>query len=373
MLDAEKPFALADSSFDIVYVRLVLHYLSNTSQQNVLNEIQRVLKSGGIAIVQLKSKNDVLYKEGPKIDMGDGMFYFPTKKNSRNYLAIDELLDKLKASRLEPVEHSEHNEMLYTYESTLVTAICIKPDDKSENSKTSVIRESAALGRIRTDTVFPNDEAEIRGGQKNTPLPETESDSGGREPRSGSTSNDKEQDFVVESDEGLHLEPMSRLSKFYSQLLPLGIKGMIAKVTTGKTKTGSMDSMPDLISLTLLYEDEVTVKVRGPVDIVDRYGDKILELTGRVLKGHTSYSDNDFLRLENEMNVSVNNTGSIKHEMMLDGVGMVDAEKMIPSEKDISQAVKEHLEKVSAVTEKAKAAGLITQVRPLLLSETRLN
>ena len=93
-LDVEEPFAMADSSVDVVYVRLVLHYLNNASQQKILNEICRVLKPRGIVVIQAKSKDDVLYREGTKTDMGNGMYYFPEKKYSRNHLALNELIAK---------------------------------------------------------------------------------------------------------------------------------------------------------------------------------------------------------------------------------------------------------------------------------------
>lgn len=129
-LDVEKPFAFADSSFDIIYARLVLHYFSNTSQQHILDEIRRVLKPGGIAIIELKSKNDILYKKETRNDIGDGMFYFPTKKYSRNHLTLDELIAKIKSNGLEPISYNEHNEKLYSddYESALITALCVKSE-----------------------------------------------------------------------------------------------------------------------------------------------------------------------------------------------------------------------------------------------------
>jgi ubiquinone/menaquinone biosynthesis C-methylase UbiE len=129
-LDADKPFAVKDSSVDVVYVRLLLHYLSNTSQQMMLNEINRVLKPGGVAIIQAKSKNDVLYRRGAKVDIGDGMFYFSDIKFSRNHIALSELRAKAEASGLKSIDNSEYNETLYgdNYESTLVTTICIKPE-----------------------------------------------------------------------------------------------------------------------------------------------------------------------------------------------------------------------------------------------------
>jgi ubiquinone/menaquinone biosynthesis C-methylase UbiE len=127
-LDVTNPFPLDDSSFDVVYARLLLHYFGNTIQQKILDEIYRVLKPGGLVIIQAKSTNDVLYT-GEKIDIGDGMFYFPSKDYSRNYISLDELRAMAEQSGFIVLELGEHNETLYSnsYESTLITAILKKP------------------------------------------------------------------------------------------------------------------------------------------------------------------------------------------------------------------------------------------------------
>ena len=54
--DVSKPLPHKDSSFDFVYARLVLHYLSKTELDNALNELHRILKpKGKIYIVVLST------------------------------------------------------------------------------------------------------------------------------------------------------------------------------------------------------------------------------------------------------------------------------------------------------------------------------
>ncbi len=49
---------LLDESFDIVYSRLVLHYFKKETLVNLYKEIFRILKTGGIAYICIKSTND---------------------------------------------------------------------------------------------------------------------------------------------------------------------------------------------------------------------------------------------------------------------------------------------------------------------------
>lgn len=64
-----------DNSFDVVYSRLSLHYFDQTRTVEILGDIQRVLKPGGIGFVAVKSPNDknemgYLEKNNEKISNG---------------------------------------------------------------------------------------------------------------------------------------------------------------------------------------------------------------------------------------------------------------------------------------------------------------
>jgi len=130
-MDVSKRLAFNDEEFDIVYARLLLHYHSDSAQKAILSEIRRVLKQGGIAIIEMKSKDDIIYRGSTnKQDQGDGMFYFPDKDYSRNYLSIEELREKVRAADLEIVDEREYGETLYNddFESALITMISRKND-----------------------------------------------------------------------------------------------------------------------------------------------------------------------------------------------------------------------------------------------------
>ena len=60
---AEKlPFE--SESYDFVYVRLGLHYFTDKELKNIISDIKRVLKSGGLLMFQVKSTSDKAYGIG---------------------------------------------------------------------------------------------------------------------------------------------------------------------------------------------------------------------------------------------------------------------------------------------------------------------
>jgi len=138
--DVGNPFPFKDSSFKIVYTRSILHHFNNSTQKGILREVFRVLEPGGLLILQLKSKKDILYSS-QKMAVGDGMFYFMAGDFNRNYLSMDELENRVRNSGLQILEIREHNEILYaeTSESTLITSISVKP--KAETTAIAFKRE----------------------------------------------------------------------------------------------------------------------------------------------------------------------------------------------------------------------------------------
>lgn len=56
--DVSQPMPYQDDTFDFVYARLVLHYLSKQQLDNALNEIRRVLKPNGLLFVVARNKKE---------------------------------------------------------------------------------------------------------------------------------------------------------------------------------------------------------------------------------------------------------------------------------------------------------------------------
>ncbi|MFA5320328.1 MAG: methyltransferase domain-containing protein, partial [Candidatus Omnitrophota bacterium] len=88
-LDLQKSIRLPDASFDVVYSRLLFQYFENTLQESILRRLYKVLKPGGLIVLQVKSKNDIL-NTLTKIELGDGMVFLPDKNYSRNFVDHDE-------------------------------------------------------------------------------------------------------------------------------------------------------------------------------------------------------------------------------------------------------------------------------------------
>jgi ubiquinone/menaquinone biosynthesis C-methylase UbiE len=65
-ISATLPFD--DSSFDIIYSHLAIHYFSKDKTESIFKEIKRVLKSEGILAILVNSINDPEYETGEKIE-----------------------------------------------------------------------------------------------------------------------------------------------------------------------------------------------------------------------------------------------------------------------------------------------------------------
>jgi ubiquinone/menaquinone biosynthesis C-methylase UbiE len=70
-LDVSQPLPFPDSSFDVVFAELLLHYFPDTIMQQIMTEISRVLKPGGILACMMNSTKDPEYDEA-KLD-SDGL------------------------------------------------------------------------------------------------------------------------------------------------------------------------------------------------------------------------------------------------------------------------------------------------------------
>jgi len=57
-VDIKNPLPFAQQEFDVVYAHAVLHYFSHETTDQILKEIHRVLKDGGVFATLLKSKED---------------------------------------------------------------------------------------------------------------------------------------------------------------------------------------------------------------------------------------------------------------------------------------------------------------------------
>lgn len=112
--DAREPMPEADASYDVVYSRLCLHYLSDDELKGTLAECERVLKPGGTFIITVKAANDwTADTPGAKFDRRTGMTFTPAIERYSNQFrrlhtrdSIQRALEAvgLKATCIEEVE-----------------------------------------------------------------------------------------------------------------------------------------------------------------------------------------------------------------------------------------------------------------------------
>lgn len=89
-LDLSAVFPYPEASYDIVYAHLSLHYFDEVITRQIMNEVLRVLKPGGIFAFFVNSINDPEYGTGEKIEEdvhfveGNPKRYF-SKETAKNF------------------------------------------------------------------------------------------------------------------------------------------------------------------------------------------------------------------------------------------------------------------------------------------------
>ena len=95
-LDISQPLPFEDNSFDLIIANLSLHYFDYETTIKILNEIRRILTSGGKLIARLNSKNDAKHGYGTGIKIEEDYFmqgecpkrFFDTKSASTLFRTI---------------------------------------------------------------------------------------------------------------------------------------------------------------------------------------------------------------------------------------------------------------------------------------------
>ncbi|MCP2244257.1 Methyltransferase domain-containing protein [Lentzea aerocolonigenes] len=66
--DTASPLPMRCERFDVVYSRLSLHYFTDSVTRQVLAEISRVLRPGGVFVALFRSTRDPLYARGTRLE-----------------------------------------------------------------------------------------------------------------------------------------------------------------------------------------------------------------------------------------------------------------------------------------------------------------
>ncbi len=87
VVDAAQPLPFEDSSFDIVYAHLSLHYFDAKTTIKIFSEIRRVLKPGGVVAAFFNSVSDPECGTGIKLEEG----YFLIQGVKKRFFSVDSL------------------------------------------------------------------------------------------------------------------------------------------------------------------------------------------------------------------------------------------------------------------------------------------
>jgi ubiquinone/menaquinone biosynthesis C-methylase UbiE len=71
IVDVTKPLPFSDGEFDAVYAQLVLHYFNDETMRQIIGEIKRILKPGGLLACMVNSADDPEYDE--TFEDGEGL------------------------------------------------------------------------------------------------------------------------------------------------------------------------------------------------------------------------------------------------------------------------------------------------------------
>ena len=101
--DASKKSIDSDNSFDILYSRMCLHYLTDKELLVALSDCYRILKPNGLFFIALKSANDRMAKaNNSKIDEKTGLTIVNDYKlygnQNRRFHTIESISDAVKKS-----------------------------------------------------------------------------------------------------------------------------------------------------------------------------------------------------------------------------------------------------------------------------------
>ncbi len=87
VLDISKPLPFEDTSFDVVYSHLAVHYFNKETTELIFKELSRILKKDGVLAIFVNSVNDPEYGTGTQIEED----YFAIGNMQKRYFSQESL------------------------------------------------------------------------------------------------------------------------------------------------------------------------------------------------------------------------------------------------------------------------------------------
>ncbi len=119
LLSDIRKINLPESSFDIVYSHLGLHYFTNKETDKIFEKIYKILSPGGLLFIKCKSVSDPLFGKGRKIE--EDMF---DSDHVRHFFSREYMKEKLQKFKI--IKIRKTSSIYGTIRSNFIDAVASK-------------------------------------------------------------------------------------------------------------------------------------------------------------------------------------------------------------------------------------------------------
>lgn len=108
-----------ESTFDVIYAHLSLHYFDNKTTDKILANLFKILKKDGLIFIKCNSTDDILFGQGKKID--ENMW---RKGHTRHFFTKEYMIEKLKKFNI--VKIRKTSSVYHKYKTIFIEATATK-------------------------------------------------------------------------------------------------------------------------------------------------------------------------------------------------------------------------------------------------------
>lgn len=114
-----KKINFPQSSFDVIYAHLSLHYFDDKTTTRIFQKLLKILRKGGYIFVKCKSTEDPLFGKGKKI--GENIY---RKEHTRRFFTKNYMSEKLYGFKI--IKIRKTSSVYHQYKSSFIEAIATK-------------------------------------------------------------------------------------------------------------------------------------------------------------------------------------------------------------------------------------------------------